>query len=595
MSVIVWLLAGVLAYSLGALLLRQRGLLPDYLRVTGPITTVHTGRSRSLLERIGEHRRFWRAWGNFGLGVALVIMGAMFLVVITSPMRILQQPSATPIQNPKDLLVIPGVNQFLPLSVAPEIVVGLLLGMIVHEGGHGILSMTEDIGVESVGVVLLTVIPLGAFVEPNEDGIEAADRGARGRMFAAGVMNNFALTFVALLLLFGPVTSAIAVVPGYHVGQAVPGTPAAEAGLAQGDVITAVDGTAVTNESDLERVLASTDAGSVTVERDGADPITVDRQVYIERAVPEMLGSINTSGEAPPTVRAVNGTAVTTAAGFETAVDDRTVASIETDRGTLVIPIGAYVDIVQEDGPLADASVPTDADRLILTGIAGESVSNFEDAGAVLREIEPGTTVTVELFVDGDRREYEVTTAAAPDRPGSVLGIRGQTGYSGIDVADFGARPYPSSTYLTALGGESGPIEVLTDGNFLARLVSVLFFPLAGVLPLGQLSYNFAGFVAPVTNFYEVQGSLAPMGGGLYVFANVLFWTAWINLQLGLFNCIPTFPLDGGHLLRTGAESVVARLPVEAGNRLTTAVTVSISLVMVAGLFVMVFGPELLA
>jgi len=108
-----------------------------------------------------------------------------------------------------------------------------------------------------------------------------------------------------------------------------------------------------------------------------------------------------------------------------------------------------------------------------------------------------------------------------------------------------------------------------------------------------SLAYNFAGFVGPVAGFYTVTGPLSVLGGGLFTAANVLFWVAWVNLNLGVFNLVPTFPLDGGHILRASAESVVARLPITDGRRVTSAVTASISLLMIAGLVLMLFGPQL--
>jgi membrane-associated protease RseP (regulator of RpoE activity) len=114
-------------------------------------------------------------------------------------------------------------------------------------------------------------------------------------------------------------------------------------------------------------------------------------------------------------------------------------------------------------------------------------------------------------------------------------------------------------------------------------------------LTLPGISYNFAGFVGPVTNFYTVSGPLGLFGLGVaFLLANLLFWTAWINLIIGQFNCVPTYPLDGGHILRTSTESIVSRLPVSDGRAITSAVTTTVSLVMILGLLVMVFGPRLL-
>ena len=190
-----WVLGGLLAYWVAVTALRTRGLLPEYVGTMGPILTIHTKRGRDLLDRLARPKRLWRIWGNLGLGFALVVLVGLFVLLVQNATQVVRNPPApTAANQPQNFLVIPGVNDFLPLAAAPEIVLGLFIGMVVHEGGHGILSRVEDIEVASMGVALIAFLPLGAFVEPDEESVQRADRGGRARMFAAGVTNNFLVT-----------------------------------------------------------------------------------------------------------------------------------------------------------------------------------------------------------------------------------------------------------------------------------------------------------------------------------------------------------------------------------------------------------------
>jgi len=588
-STLTLVVAGMVLYTVVVMGLRQRGVLPGFVHVSGPLTTIHTQRGKALLDRLARRERFWRAWGNLGLGIALVLLVGLFLTVLLSAYQSLRQPSASAIQEPQNALVIPGLNDFLPLSAAPEIVFGLLVGLVVHEGGHGLLSRVEDIEIESMGVVLLTIVPLGAFVEPDEDDRKAAGRGAQSRMFAAGVTNNFAITVIAFALLFGPVTGSIAVAGGVPVGGSMQDSPARAAGLDGGDRLVSIAGTDVESASDIDGVLANHSEQTVSVTTAAGESVTVNRSALVTRALADGPLAV----DAGDTIVAVNDTTVSTESQFHDAASDRTVATLTIDNGSTVTgPIGAYASAVSEDGPLADAGAPV-GESVVVTRIDDTRTPDAETLQDTLADRDPGTTVTIEAYVDGSPEQYNVTLDENPRTGGALLGVLGvQPGYSGIVIDDLGIQVYPAESYLAALSGD-GALGGLGEGSLATIAVTLLVLPFAAVAS-PSLGFNFAGFLDPITNFYVVQGPLEPLGGGVFLLANLLFWTGWINFNLGLFNCIPAFPLDGGHLLRTSTEAILSRTPLNH-RRHVQVVTISIGLIMGVSLLLMLFGPQLLS
>jgi len=112
--------------------------------------------------------------------------------------------------------------------------------------------------VKSLGI-LWCVIPVGAFVEQDDTEMLSAPRRKRDRVAAAGVLANFALTILFFALLSGLVASAVTPnADGVSVTSVVSNTPAANATLVAGDLITSINGTATPTATEFENALAKT-------------------------------------------------------------------------------------------------------------------------------------------------------------------------------------------------------------------------------------------------------------------------------------------------------------------------------------------------
>jgi membrane-associated protease RseP (regulator of RpoE activity) len=117
---------------------------------------------------------------------------------------------------------IPGLGIFVPLGYG---IVSLILLLVVHEFAHGILARVHGLELKSTGLLTLGALPIGAFVEPDEEKFAKSEGIAKMRVLSMGSFANLVLAIGAVLLFsFLLLPSGNWVVAGSNVSGIANGT-----------------------------------------------------------------------------------------------------------------------------------------------------------------------------------------------------------------------------------------------------------------------------------------------------------------------------------------------------------------------------------
>jgi membrane-associated protease RseP (regulator of RpoE activity) len=251
----------IVAYLVVVVLLRRGGYIgPDRaVSLFGPALMIKTQRGRTAIDRWARFRRFWTAASDVGVALAAIAMVAIVALLILDAIASFRLSPATapPVQ---EALGLPGINPIIPIGYG---IVALVVGIVLHELAHGVVARSQGIGVKSLGI-LVFVVPVGAFVEQDDKDMEAASRRRRDRVAAAGVLANFVIAFVFFLALSALVSTSVAPnADGVGIGYVQAGSPAANASLVPGDIITSINGTATTSDALFQAALSNTTPGEV--------------------------------------------------------------------------------------------------------------------------------------------------------------------------------------------------------------------------------------------------------------------------------------------------------------------------------------------
>jgi membrane-associated protease RseP (regulator of RpoE activity) len=295
-----------------------------------PLILIHTPFGLEFFDKVAK----WRAakiYADFNTYLMPLITGlAIFLILGSLAILVANSAAREGVASigPQANLLIPGLNPYLPITYGW---IALVVTIIIHEAGHGIVARVYNIRVDSTGIVLFLGLPIGAFVNIERDELNRATLKQKSAVLTAGPMNNMILAGVSLLALFLVISTLTPLPPdpsapqfGVMVMTVNGGSLAQSIGMESESVIQYVGGQQVRTIDDLGTLLRANLGTTVDITWINQGGETITRQAALPAAVEQGRG--------------VLGVTVTMLSPDPQAVLDRYESAFSTNPLALLLP-----------------------------------------------------------------------------------------------------------------------------------------------------------------------------------------------------------------------------------------------------------------
>ena len=259
---------------------------------------IHTPFGLEFFDKVAKWRiaRFYARFNTYLMPAITAL--ALFLIVgvLIAMFANAQAREGVRGVGPAANLLIPGLNPYLPITYG---LAALVITIIIHEAGHGVVARVHNIRVDSTGLLLFLGIPIGAFVNIERDELNRATLKQKSAVLTAGPLNNMILAGACMLSMYFVVSTLTPLPPDPNAPQfgvmvaSVNGGSLAEAiGIEAESVIQYIAGQQITSLDDLSESLRSNLGNTVEITWLNKAGDTIVRQVTLPPAVEPGRGTL---------------------------------------------------------------------------------------------------------------------------------------------------------------------------------------------------------------------------------------------------------------------------------------------------------------
>jgi len=510
-----------------------------------------TEKGKNIIDILSKPKRFWLAISTVGTYFFFIAMVFMFLMLIMSAILSLTSPMVKPVKA-SEVLVLPGINPYVPFIYG---ILALIVAVVFHEFSHGILARVGGFKVRSLGLLFL-IIPVGAFMEPDEKEVEKGPRLKRMRMYTAGPIMNFSLAAIFLLVFsWGFMSSVEADEDPLIITDISKGSPLYISLEEKIKAIYFVEDVPVHEPTDLHEKVGFEPGTWINI------TILVDKEIIL---YPTLAGLVITSiTDGSPA--AENGIEI---GSVLMAIDNRT---------------------IHNGKELEDFLSEKKADEKILLELLKPSETNETNNVSVpdfIRDLDLEYKLDIPIF---ERVTYEIILADKGDWYRALfIDEHDGKGFVGIGTSYLGLNGVGSRSFIETLSRPVTSGDGIYDG-----ILNMMYITFRLPLELNKMPFH-----SPLTDIYHITGVFSILPNGVFwFFANVVFYQFWLNMLLGIFNALPAVPLDGGAVFKDSIVSFLYNFTGTKGLKKSESIAKKISiftsLTVLISLLLIFFGPYL--
>jgi len=172
------------------------------IEVHGPLLIRKTNRGKRFIVNTGQRfQRFWSIIGNIAVVAGFIASFYtlyMLLTLLADSIVRVTPAAGVGLVLPSPTTVVGGGFIGVPLWYW---IIAAIIMFVVHEGAHGIIGASQKMKIKKLGWILFTLLPIGAFVEPDENDVTRKKPLKQLRFFAAGSFSNFILALLVAVVI----------------------------------------------------------------------------------------------------------------------------------------------------------------------------------------------------------------------------------------------------------------------------------------------------------------------------------------------------------------------------------------------------------